>query len=141
MKQVDILLIDDETRRMRATIEMLRNDGFQIEQIASPSKALHILSREPGICRVIVLDIMMPADGEFDVPESQFGLRTGFLLLDKLKKLDGFQTPIIVLTAAAQYKDDLFHEVWKFHVKPVPYETLKNAINQAIASNGGMPHE
>lgn len=138
MEQLDILLIDDELRRMRATIEMLSNDGFKVKQIVSPSIALRIFRESNVACKVAILDIMMPPDNEFDVPESQFGLRTGFLLLDKLQKIDGFNTPIIVLTANASFEEELQGKAKAFLVKPVPYEKLKKAIQKALKPNGGV---
>lgn len=137
MDSLDILLVDDETRRMRATIEMLRSDGFSVEQIASPSEAMQRLNTNPQICKVIILDIMMPADGEFDVPESQYGLRTGFLLLDKLHTIEGFRTPIIVLTANASFEDELGKKIERFLVKPVAYNILVGTLRDAIKKNGG----
>jgi CheY-like chemotaxis protein len=137
MEQLDILLIDDEKRRMRATIEMLTNDGFNVKQIVSPSNALRTLRQSSVVCKVVILDIMIPPDGEFDVPESQYGLRTGFLLLDKLQTVDGFNTPVIVLTANASFEEELQGKVKAFLVKPVPYENLKKAIRKALKPNGG----
>ncbi len=86
MKQYDILLIDDEVRRMRATLDMLRSDNYKVKQIARVQEAYDLLKGHPDICEIIILDIMMPADGEFDMPDADVGLRTGFRLLENSVK-------------------------------------------------------
>ncbi|MDQ7054649.1 MAG: hypothetical protein Q9P14_17830 [candidate division KSB1 bacterium] len=73
---------------------------------------------------------MMPADGDFDVPEADLGLRTGFLLLERLKQIPEFQIPIIVLTANAAYEEELEGKVAHFFVKPVAYGQLKATIEK-----------
>ena len=130
MKQYDILLIDDEVRRMRATLDMLRSDNYKVEQIARVQEAYDLLKDHPDICEIIILDIMMPADGEFDVPDADLGLRTGFLLLEKLREIPNFKIPIIVLTANAAYEEELNGKVDHFFVKPVAYSQLKQKIEE-----------
>ena len=126
---MDILIIDDEIRRMNATVQMLRADGFSVEQINSPTKAVKRLESNPGSCKVIILDIMMPPDGEFTQEETDLGLRTGILILDRLQRIQGFNTPIIVLTANVLAKAELDGRVSIFLEKPVAYAKLKAAIS------------
>jgi len=130
---MDILIIDDETRRMRAIREMLRADGYTVEQVDSPTKALSMLQKNSRLCKVIVLDIMIPADGEFDVPESDYGLRTGILLLETLRGIPSFEIPVIVLTARRDTEEELKGKVDRFLHKPVPFDELSAAIREVIA--------
>jgi CheY-like chemotaxis protein len=127
-----ILIIDDEIRRMQATVDMLRSDRHAVEQITSPSLALQKLRSAPKHCDLIILDVMMPIDNEdeFRVLETEFGLRTGVLLLKKIKEIEGFNAPIIVLTANYEIEEELKGQVDHFLRKPVPYAHLKAAIDK-----------
>jgi len=137
MPKLDVLLIDDETRRMRATLDMLRADKYSAEQIASPAAALKRLQDNPKLCRVIILDIMMPADGIFAEMNTDFGLRTGIFLLEKLREINGFDIPIIVLTANSDFRTELQQRVNVFLQKPVAYQTLKKEIDKLMLAKGG----
>lgn len=132
-----VLIIDDEIRRMRATFELLQADGFQVEQIDSPSRAWQRLKANPNAWDVILLDIMMPTDGEFDTEETDLGLRTGIILLEKIQTLSHFSTPIIVLTANEEFKDEVSPKVDKFLLKPTPYQVLKSIIQEVSKKAGG----
>lgn len=134
--QIDVLIIDDEVRRMRATVELLEADGFMVEQESSPSQAFERLRRQPNYARVIILDIMMPPDGEFDTPDAEYGLRTGILFLDRLHELQTFRTPIIVLTASDEHRSEIERQVARYLKKPVPYGTLKGIIDELMVDKG-----
>ncbi len=127
-----ILIIDDEVRRMQATVDMLRSDHYVVEQITNPSQALQKLRTTPTHYDVIILDVMMPIDNddEFKVLETDYGLRTGILLLIKIKQIGGFVAPIIVLTANYEIEEELKGKVSHFLRKPVPYAQLKAAIDK-----------
>ena len=137
MQKFDAFLIDDETRRMRATLDMLRGDNYRVEQIASPAEALKRLQENPKLCRIIILDIMMPADGIFAEKKTDYGLRTGIFLLEELRAITGFDLPIIVLTANSDFEEELAGRVDVFLQKPVAYQTLKKEIDRFMNSEGG----
>ena len=136
MEKLDVLLIDDEIRRMRATLDMLRSDNYSVEQVASPADALKRLQENPKLCRVLILDIMMPADGIFAEMDTDYGLRTGIFLLHELRAIDGFDLPIIVLTANDDFHEELKEQVDVFLLKPVAYQTLKKEIDRFLNSEG-----
>ena len=135
-----ILIIDDEVRRMQATVDMLRSDHYIIEQITNPSVALQKLRTSPTQFDLIILDVMMPIDNddEFKEHETNYGLRTGFLLLSKIKQITGFTAPIIVLTANYEIEEELKGKVGYFLRKPVPYAQLKAAIDKLRTIEGKL---
>lgn len=130
-----ILIIDDETRRMQATVELLEMDGFLVTQIDSPGGALSELSRRPAGWDIIVLDIMMPPDEQFDLPEVKDGLRTGFLLLQKFREIPELVCPVIILTANAEFCTEVEAMGLSFLKKPAPYELLKAEIMKRANRN------
>ena len=129
---MDILFIDDEARRMRPTVEMLRADHYQVELIDDPLKSLSMLQENPHLCKIIILDIMMPVEGEFAGSENGNGLDTGVTLLEKIKAISGFELPVIVLTANHTVADRLRGKVQRFLHKPVPYAKLKAAVDELM---------
>ena len=140
MTKIDVLIIDDEVRRMQATVELLQADNYAVEQIGSPSAAFQRLQQNPAYARVIILDIMMPPDGDFNIEDAQYGLRTGILFLAKLKSLPDFKTPVIVLTASDEFKDEVKTQVHHYLKKPVPYGTLREIIDHLMPQKaGGRP--
>jgi len=127
-----ILIIDDEVRRMQATVDMLRSDHHIVDQITNPSQALQKLRSAPKQYDLIILDVMMPIDNEneFKVLDTDYGLRTGVLLLNKIKEIYTFTAPIVVLTANYEIEEELKGKVNHFLRKPVPYAQLKAAIDK-----------
>jgi len=101
-----VLLVDDEIapgaipgegNYMWYYAEALREAGFDVVEAVGPDAALETLDRTPDPFCIIILDIMMPPGKAFAETDTQQGLRTGLLLLDKITVLCP-QVPVLVLT-------------------------------------------
>ncbi|HEX9734790.1 MAG TPA: response regulator [Thermoanaerobaculia bacterium] len=91
-----ILFIDNEEARIRSWVDELNEEGFQVEVLSSADAARHALdAADPPQC--VVLDLMIPADGEVPDRETAYGTRTGLWLLQRFRKIHG-QVPVVVLT-------------------------------------------
>ncbi len=91
-----ILFIDDEKARTRPWIDELTEAGFQVQVLSSADAARRALdAAEPPQC--VVLDLMIPADGEVPDRETAYGTRTGLWLLQRFRKIHA-QVPVVVLT-------------------------------------------
>ncbi len=130
---MDILLIDDETRPMSGVVELLRENNYVVEQISSATRALQMLQKNPTLCKLIVLDMMMPAEGEFDPEECEGGVRTGIVLLEKLRKIPEAQNiPVLAFTAYSKLQEALRGKVGKFLLKPARYDKIEAAIKELL---------
>ncbi len=91
-----ILFIDDEKARIRPWVDELREASFQVEVISSADAARQALeATDPPQC--VVLDLMIPADGEVPDRETAYGTRTGLWLLKRFRDTHA-QAPVVVLT-------------------------------------------
>ena len=91
-----ILFIDNEEARTRPWVEELKEADFEVVFLSSADAARQALdAAEPPQC--VVLDLMIPADGQVPDPETAYGTRTGLWLLQGFREKHP-QTPVVVLT-------------------------------------------
>lgn len=91
-----ILFIDNEEARTRPWVDELREAGLQVEVLASADDARRALdAADPPQC--VVLDLMIPADGEVPDRETAYGTRTGLWLLQRFRETHA-RVPVVVLT-------------------------------------------
>ncbi len=91
-----ILFIDNEEARTRPWGDELREAGLQVEVLSSADEARRALdAADPPQC--VVLDLMIPADGEVPDRETAYGTRTGLWLLERFRETHA-QVPVVVLT-------------------------------------------
>lgn len=91
-----ILFIDNEEARMRPWVEELREAGLQVKFISSADAARQALeAADPP--QGVVLDLMIPADGEIPDRETGYGTRTGLWLLERFRE-HHTQVPVVMLT-------------------------------------------
>lgn len=91
MEQLEILVVDDESRMRKLVKDFLQKSNYKVIEAEDGSQALDIFFANPGIA-LVILDVMMP-------------------------KLDGWQVcreirdfskvPIIMLTAKSDERDEL----------------------------------
>ena len=91
MKQLKILVVDDESRMRKLVGDFLKKSGYQVWEASDGSEALDVFFEQKDIA-LVILDVMMP-------------------------KLDGWQVckeirqyskvPIIMLTAKSEEQDEL----------------------------------
>lgn len=79
-----ILWIDDDRLYIRPIIEDIRDLGHTVDQIYHVDDGFTKAIAEGGNYQKIVLDIMLPARGDFNVPAARSGFRTGMVLLERL---------------------------------------------------------
>lgn len=99
-----ILLIDDEKRRMRTSLEYLRELKYDVKFIDNVDGAFDYIDKNQNNLEVIILDIMMPWGTLFNKEETEFGLLSGYKLLYKIRKDFGDKIPIIIYTALNREK-------------------------------------
>ena len=92
-----ILFIDNEEARTRPWVDALREAGFEVEFLTSADAARQTLDAAdpPPLC--VVLDLMIPADGEVPDRETSYGTRTGLWLLQRFRERNS-QVPVVMLT-------------------------------------------
>lgn len=92
-----IIFIDDELNYISAFIQAFEMTGFSVETEKSIDQAWEKISNNPEAVDAIILDIMMPHGRLFTFEETEGGLNTGLMFIEKMIELDE-QIPIIVLT-------------------------------------------
>ena len=81
-----ILLAEDEKRMVRALVELLKQEKYDVDHMEDGDSALMAL--ESGIYDVAVLDVMMPEINGFEVA--------------RRARKNGIKTPILMLTSKSQ---------------------------------------
>ncbi len=92
-----ILFIDDEEARTRPWVEQLQDAGHKVRVLTSADEARKALEAPTPETECIILDLMIPADGQVPDSETGYGTRTGLWLLQILRTNDS-ETPAIVLS-------------------------------------------
>ncbi len=98
---MQILLIDDEVRKARATIDYFQEVcDWRVDLAPGPDRALELLgSRLDRPYDLIILDIMMDPGTVVPRELSDGGRTTGLILLDLIEKFTGRTGRIVLYTA------------------------------------------
>ncbi|HLN24808.1 MAG TPA: response regulator [Patescibacteria group bacterium] len=127
-----VLVADDEKFSRQIIIHHLRDFGDpQIEQAASGSEALVILSDPAKKCDVVILDVVMPGVNGLTVLKA---IRVGFNSIRR-------DMPVIMLTGnsdADLVSSALLLDVDAFVVKPVSKVGLSTRLAKALEENRDM---
>ena len=101
MNRKNILWVDDDINKfaLMAARDELESRGCKIIKAPRPENLLKVLREQILQIDCIIIDISMPT-GELDMEETNFGMRTGFALIRKIRESDSIykDTPIIVYT-------------------------------------------
>ena len=81
-----ILWIDDDRLYIRPLIDDLIDLGHEVSQAPNIVDGYQKLRDGSQLFGLVILDIMMPARGEFQTDEANGGLRTGLVFLSKLQE-------------------------------------------------------
>lgn len=73
-----VIIVDDDVYFLQSTKERLTDEGLEVITASSLSTAKKQI-REHGDAAAVVIDIMMPSDGESDL-ETQMGYKSGLVL-------------------------------------------------------------
>ncbi|MCH7797565.1 MAG: response regulator [Planctomycetes bacterium] len=127
-----VLIVDDDEDILSSIDLVMRAEGALTATVTDGNAALAAFDEaDPD---AVVLDMMLPR-------------RSGFLVLEQLKKLPN--PPVIVMITAnmgkrhMEYAEDL--GVDAYLVKPVPLQRLVETVVRLLSGNGrgdnGTPHE
>jgi len=96
-QKLQIIVIDDSRGPIEYYIEALELSGYAVRHISTTREALaHIDNEEP--VDLYVVDIMIPVgDSGLDVKQSNYGMTTGLLLRERLRRKYK-KMPILILT-------------------------------------------
>lgn len=121
-----ILIVDDSKINLKVANQILKPYDFNIKLVESGYEALELL--ESGTFDLILMDIMMPK-------------MNGIETLRRLKEMDGFNIPVVALTADAiegteeKYKNAGFNA---YLSKPIDLYELDRVLNKFL---GGKENE
>ena len=118
-----ILLVDDNKLNIKVGTKILKEYNLDITPCESGFECLNKIENNKKF-DIILLDIMMPKMG---------GVET----LKKLKQIDGFNTPVIALTAdAIQGRENKYLEVGfsGYLSKPIENDELKKVLSKFLTS-------
>ncbi len=116
-----VLLVDDNKLNLKVGIKLLKEYDLNIECNENGFEVLDKI-QNGNKYDIILMDIMMPKMG---------GVET----LKKLKEIDGFNTPVVALTAdAIQGKSNKYIEVGfsDYLSKPIDSEELKKVLSKYL---------
>lgn len=84
-----LLLAEDERRMAEALLELLRQEGYDVDWFANGTEAL--LASQTNVYDALILDVMLPGSD-------------GFAITSALRR-EGISTPILMLTARGELED------------------------------------
>ncbi len=93
MADINILIVDDESRMRKLIKDFLKVKGYEILEAADGEEALEIFEKHGNKLNLILLDVMMP---KLD----------GWSVLRQIRQTSS--VPIIMLTARGEEQDELF---------------------------------
>jgi CheY-like chemotaxis protein len=120
-----IMIVEDEPDTADLFAELLSYEGYQVKKAYGGTAAIDLLTKEKPYA--VLLDIMMPDVSGLEV------LR--YMRRDPL--LDNI--PVVVISGRPMPKEiagDLENSATVFVMKPIGFEQLIEAVNQALAKAG-----
>lgn len=114
------LIVDDNTLNLKIAQKLIEQEGLEVDIVQSGFECLEKV--KDNQYDVIFMDIMMP---EMDGVETY----------KKLKEIDGFNTPVITLTADAKLgaeENYLRMGFYDYIPKPINKDRLKEILNKII---------
>jgi CheY-like chemotaxis protein len=138
----NILFVDDEPRRMQLFVEELEACGFHVSFERDAETALAVFRLPDRRFDLIVLDISMPAGGEFAHEDTHQGLRTGLYLYDKIRLVTK-EVPVVILTNVADRRVserfDRQMNCWFFRKSDMLPFQFAEQVSQILGDDRGLP--
>lgn len=106
-----ILYVEDDLVVADIWARTLQYAGYEVIVIRTPDQALETVELMFSELNAIITDVMLPVGHVLDPVEAESGLRTGFVLIGKIRQLYEARKhqcpPIIVITIRNTYTEDL----------------------------------
>lgn len=124
-QQSTVLLVDDDPEIVEAIRYALESSGFRVVVARDGNQGLALAERESP--DLMILDMMMPK-------------RSGFLVLEKLRRLRDEPLPVVMITANEGSRHKAYAEllgVSDYIRKPFPMERLLESVRKLLAESTG----
>lgn len=126
MREIRLLIVDDEDEFRQATARVLSRRGFIVKQAASGEEALDLVAASRP--ELILLDLKMPG-------------MDGMTMLERLREQDN-DIPVIILTGHGGFEEayrGINLEITDFLQKPVDVEQLSERIRSILERSAAAP--
>ena len=130
MKNLTILIVDDEARMRKLIKDFLVKNGFNILEAEDGEKALEVYNKNKKHINLILLDVMMP---KID----------GWTVLKKIRE-ENKVIPIVMLTAKAEEQDELMgfeYGVDEYISKPFSPKILVARVTAILKRTGNQTQD
>ena len=120
-----LLLAEDERRMAEALLELLHQEGYDVDWFANGTEAL--LAAQANVYDALILDVMLPGSD-------------GFAITSALRR-EGISTPILMLTARGELEDKvqgLDSGADDYLTKPFLTEELLARLRALVRRGSGM---
>lgn len=133
-----ILMVDEETRRIKTTADYLREYGYRIKIIDNIDDAYEFVKIHINNIDCLILDMMMPCGKLFANGETENGLLTGYQFFKTVRSKIDSEIPVIFYTAITRNSviDELNKEIY---CKVIRKTNLPSYLISALKEYDVMP--